>query len=689
MPRRRPAAAQPPSVELTEPTEEELLAQLDQATAEDLDGSRRTSSQPSAPLDDDEPPPPPPPLPRAKRKYVKNSGVYARPQDFDEHGNRIVPGHEYAALSVTGPRHLPAKQPTPPPSLDPNGNPWLYPKKTRQGEGSNLAPFYDDIKQWTEAGKSSKYIAERLIARGVETNDRHVAKQRLKMGFRQRAPRKLTAEAIENMRKSKQQFARPLPTSGDVSSKRVRIRDMRQAEITRLTREGLSAAEIAENLSSRGINMRSGAPTVLRLQRQWGLVDMGGDRTTLRTHARYVSVRRQKEELHNIARELGIQDVDDWVKAKMDEPEMKLARRRYASEMMGKEQSPTVRADVETAVKRSQRAYDNRSFFNPMQQAHVADTQQNPGGVAYPTVVPTQTQSVASQSESPQVTAIAHDERQSGSDSEHGEDDEVDSDNEGENGDEEQEEEEEVTGTTPNQTQQISDSMEVDMPASSGLPPEQAFGRFMHQPLPFNSTKYPPVSHLEPPPSESIAPSRYWQPTQAEADLMAQRYGLFPFHTPSRLQHTYTTTAGLIITMGFEYLPAPPAPGAYMVMVPHVDIPPELQKCIPPDFQPPGQVPPDANALTTSASHTPDCVATPPIPAVASVSAAEAAKYRKDKLILEEIQKKAADCVKMVAARANNEVMDISLTGLPPSRFDIQNAKQQIKNAVEALFANI
>lgn len=754
MPCRR-KAPQPPSAGLTEPTGEELLVQLEHATNNDLDFRPKTPVPPPATATSSEQTTPA----RTKRKYTKNSGVYARPQEFDENGDPIIPGYEYAALSLTGPRRKPPKQPTPPPSLDPNGRPWLYPKKTRQGEGSNLAPFADDIKQWIEEGQSSKAIAEVLIARGVETSDRHVAKQRLKMGFRQRARRKLTAEAIAHMRKAKQSVAKPLPTKGDVSVRRVRIRDMRQAEITRLTKERLSAQEIADNLSSRGINMRSGAPTVIRLQKRWGLIEGGNDLQSLRTSARHESTRRQKEQLTNAAQELGITDINNWVKRKMDEPEMMDARRRFAYELMGDAKPAIALAGVEAAVARARRARDKRQFLQKLAQA--GNTEPAAGNYSaqdmaliagHSSVTPS-----ASQSESPAVIDVTGQEGESDNDGEDDENGETEDDDVGntdaEEDDENEDEEgdEEGTDTASSRAQQPSEPMEVDTPNShaqqTAHPPFQADGQngFATQvandqhhpsegfsqarlvPPPTNTTPGafvsiaprpeptphsapqqatfprsnssrsrasgqnlqplqpmpvkrdpPPVSHLDAPASESVAPSHYWQPSRGQADFMAQQYGLFPFRTPSPKQHTYTTVCGLVITMGFEYLAAPPTPDAQMIMVPKAYIPPELQAHTP--------APPQLNGWGKAPKYPPVVVPSVPVPTMA-IPAEEAEKHKRDLKILEKIQKVSEECVKMMAARANNQLLENSLTGLPPSRYDIQNAKKQLKEAADALFA--
>lgn len=71
-------------------------------------------------------------------------------------------------------------------NLDPNGQPWRYPKKRGKGEGSNLDQFKDEITERTKKGEGCKAIAEAFIAMGVDTSVRAVARQRMKWGLRQR-----------------------------------------------------------------------------------------------------------------------------------------------------------------------------------------------------------------------------------------------------------------------------------------------------------------------------------------------------------------------------------------------------------------------------------------------------------------------------------------------------------------------
>lgn len=76
------------------------------------------------------------------------------------------------------------------PSLDPSGKPWLYPKTRGKGEGSNLRHFREEIEKMTKDGQGCQAIADVLIAKGVDTSSRAVARQRIKWGLRQRVSQK-------------------------------------------------------------------------------------------------------------------------------------------------------------------------------------------------------------------------------------------------------------------------------------------------------------------------------------------------------------------------------------------------------------------------------------------------------------------------------------------------------------------
>jgi hypothetical protein len=66
------------------------------------------------------------------------------------------------------------------------GEPWLFPKKRGRKVGSNLVDFKDEIEERTKNGQGCKAISEALVAKGVDTSSRAVARQRMKWGLRQR-----------------------------------------------------------------------------------------------------------------------------------------------------------------------------------------------------------------------------------------------------------------------------------------------------------------------------------------------------------------------------------------------------------------------------------------------------------------------------------------------------------------------
>lgn len=146
----------------------------------------------------------------------------------------------------------------------------------------------------------------------------------------------MTEQGIANIRKAHLEQAKRMANSDPVPVKRVRIRVMRKAEITRMTKEGMSPADIAKNLEARGVKLKRGAATIERLRTVWGLVpDSQRNVNNVRQFCRNQAMRSQKEQFENIARELGIEDVNGWVKSKMDEEVALDARREHAYKLMG------------------------------------------------------------------------------------------------------------------------------------------------------------------------------------------------------------------------------------------------------------------------------------------------------------------------------------------------------------------
>jgi hypothetical protein len=103
-----------------------------------------------------------------------------------------------------------------------------------------------------------------------------------------------------------------------------------------MTQQGLSSEEIAQIMTGRGMVLKKGSSTIARLQTIWQL--RGTEESRLKNR-RYLSRRKarrlQLEEFQNYAKELGLENPDEWVKNKMDEPAIQQMRRDAAYELMG------------------------------------------------------------------------------------------------------------------------------------------------------------------------------------------------------------------------------------------------------------------------------------------------------------------------------------------------------------------
>lgn len=146
----------------------------------------------------------------------------------------------------------------------------------------------------------------------------------------------MTEQGIANIRKAHAEQVKRRPNKAPVPAKQQRIRGMRKAEIIRMTNEGMSAAEIAENLQARGAAFKAGAKTVERFRTVWGLIpESQRNLENLRQSYRGQAAKLQREQFESIAAELGIEDVKAWVKSKMDEEGSLEARREHAYRLMG------------------------------------------------------------------------------------------------------------------------------------------------------------------------------------------------------------------------------------------------------------------------------------------------------------------------------------------------------------------
>ncbi|KAJ4387473.1 hypothetical protein N0V93_008065 [Gnomoniopsis smithogilvyi] len=624
-------------------------------------------------------------------------------------------------------------------NLDPNGHPWRYPKKRGKGEGSNLDQFKDEITERTKNGEGCKAIAEAFIAMGVDTSVRAVARQRMKWGLRQRAKRKMTEQGIANIRKAHLEQAKRMANSDPVPVKRVRIRVMRKAEITRMTKEGMSAAQIAENLIARGVKLARGAATVERLRTVWGLTeDTQRSVNNIRATARNQALKAQQTQFVNIAKELGIEDVDGWVKSKMDEEVAQDARREYAYKLMGDARPKPVNPDQlrrNAAHLRSlkEQKKDKGNVLNKMpgvdfvpQVVSAAFNSSQNGGVSIPgnalaeglpTVIP-------GPSVQAEIVEISDDEDDIEDEDMHGDETgEVD----------EAGEEHQAPSQAPIQAPPQTPTTSVDLDSSMIMQQQLAQGStgitlFGTQPenvrppvntvtgepgfknamffKPFgcdgapnqaNVTIAPPAgipgrrpnsfANITPRPMlapRAIAPRPIppqmppFQPQKSEIDYMAQ-FGLSPYPCQGKSPQKYLTPNGLISTEGYEYLGAPPPPPG----------------CEPPVHQPP----PEIIRLPPPASADYIVVPRPPLPVPPKVSQVpqpplimppeEVEKHNSEAKLLEKLQQTSQECLDVVSARASGKPMKNSLTGLPPSLQDIELAKEKLREVANAVLVEL
>ncbi|KAJ0115664.1 hypothetical protein J7T55_010487 [Diaporthe amygdali] len=204
---------------------------------------------------------------------------------------------------------------------------WLYPHKKGIGSGSNLEPFRAEIEARTQRGENCKAIAAALNAMGVQTSDRAISRVRIRWGMRKRAQRKVKT---------------PPPDSDAARlSAKSKVQAMRKAELIRMTKDGMSPEEIYQSLTSRGMELKKGVATVLRLQSAWGVArDEKRWLGNFRHQCHKKAKAQQSDAFRDIARELGVQDIDGWVQEKMREHGARQARHELALKLMG-EHAPT------------------------------------------------------------------------------------------------------------------------------------------------------------------------------------------------------------------------------------------------------------------------------------------------------------------------------------------------------------
>ncbi|KAI0133708.1 hypothetical protein BJ170DRAFT_607260 [Xylariales sp. AK1849] len=186
---------------------------------------------------------------------------------------------------------------------------------------ANAENFRDEVEERTRNGESCDQIADALIAKGAQVTAKSISRWRIQWGFRKRAVRK--------------QSKPPKPKSQRIN-KKVIYSNKHKADITRMSQQGLSSDEIARIMVTRGMVLKKGTSTIARLQTVWQL---RGTEDSRAENKRYLARRKarhqQVQEFQNYAEELGLENREEWVKRKMEEPAITQMRQEAAYKLMG------------------------------------------------------------------------------------------------------------------------------------------------------------------------------------------------------------------------------------------------------------------------------------------------------------------------------------------------------------------
>lgn len=553
----------------------------------------------------------------------------------------------------------------------------------------------------------------------------------------------MTEQGIANIRKAHLEQAKRMANSDPVPVKRVRIRVMRKAEITRMTKEGMSAAQIAENLIARGVTLARGAATVERLRTVWGLTeDTQRSVNNIRATARNQALKAQQTQFVNIAKELGIENIDEWVKSKMDEEVAQDARREYAYKLMGDARPKPVNPEQlrrNAAHLRSlkEQKKDRGNVLNQMPGVDYVPQGLSPafsppenGGASmtadgFTDTIPAL---MSGPSAPEEIVELSDDEEDIG-------DGDEDMDAEAVEAAEDGDGHEAAPQTSLEDPQQSPTSMDVDPSLTvhsqtaqgtpgvyllgtqpDAIPPPvtnvtgdpslkntsffKPYGPNAVQPQ-ANATTAPPAglpgrrpttfANIAPRPvlvPRAIAPRPIppqmppFHPQKSEIDYMAQ-FGLSPYPCHGKPAQRYLTPNGLVSTDGYEYLGSPPsAPGFEPPAHQHT---PDIIRIPPPPPPPPSSdyvlVPRPPLLPRPKVSQVPQ----PPL----IIPPEEVQKHNAEAKILEKYQQISQECLDMISARASGKPVKDSLTGLPPSLQDVQLAKEKLKEAANALLAEL
>lgn len=553
----------------------------------------------------------------------------------------------------------------------------------------------------------------------------------------------MTAQGLANIRKAHLEQAKRLANSDPVPVKRVRIRVMRKAEITRMTREGMSSAQIAENLTSRGVKLKRGAATVERLRTIWGLSDDANRNVVnVRAMAKNQAQRLQKEQFRDIARELGIQDVTTWVKNKMAEEVAEEAKREYAYMLMGDAKPKPLSTRQRAGI--SQYQDQKRQKGNSMTKMsgvdfvpqNGPDLSPSPGagqqGISSSTSAEASPAVAAGTGAPPEVMDISDDDEDD--DNNDTEDDEAEVAAEEAAAEEAAEAQERASAKAQ---QQPPATMDVESLGPSFQPPPAFDNSSVQQDVVPQQVPPPPFQANNSPSGPSVASNIVFfktygcgrgdgqqlvnaSVTTAPPAGMPGRPNSFVNVAPRSLapraiapraiaprptapltppSHALKVEADYMAQFGlFPYPTQGKPPQKYLTPTglittdgyEYLAAPPLPSTAAspppPPQSQPvPGQLGPDYIVVPALPPSKISRVPAPPL----VMPPEEVEKHRSDHKALQEYQKVTQECMSLLAARLNGRPILNSLTGLPPSLRDIQKAKEKIKEAATALLAEL
>lgn len=103
-----------------------------------------------------------------------------------------------------------------------------------------------------------------------------------------------------------------------------------------MSEQSLTPEEIATIMAGRGMSLKDGAKTILRLQTVWGLreLDLTSRRRNARLNAQRQAKNQQEKEFTQYARELCLDNPAEWAKQKMNEPQILEKRKDQTMKLM-------------------------------------------------------------------------------------------------------------------------------------------------------------------------------------------------------------------------------------------------------------------------------------------------------------------------------------------------------------------